>query len=208
MNQKIIFITSLILLFSLFTYSQEPDRKKNHDFWERVSVGGNLGLQFSAVTSIDISPEIMIRVVDQFHLGIGFSYDYLQSKAFFLDDTTQQFLDFKANVYGGRIFARYYLRSLFDNFLGNFFGHAEYEYLYYTTPYTPDRSGRYSDPFGNLYSKGRNVQEISSLFVGVGYEQPLSKRAFMDLLILYNINETYNSPYTNPVFRLGFGFRL
>ena len=49
---------------------------------------------------------------------------------------------------------------------------------------------------------------ISSLFLGVGYEQPISERAFMDIMVLYNINETYLSPYTNPVFRIGFGFRL
>jgi hypothetical protein len=139
---------------------------------------------------------------------VGFSYDYLEAKQYFLDDTTQQFLNFKANVYGGRIFARYYLRSLFDNFLGNFFAHAEYEYLYYTRPYTQDLTGNIIDPYGNTYRRGKDVQEINSLFVGVGYEQPFTERVFMDIMVLYNINETYASPYSNPVFRLGFGFRL
>jgi hypothetical protein len=106
------------------------------------------------------------------------------------------------------VFARYYLRSLFDNALGNIFAHAEYEYLYYTRPYTQDPNGPIYDPYGYTYRRGTDILEINSLFVGVGYEQPFSERAFMDIMVLYNINDTYMSPYSNPVFRLGFGFRL
>ncbi len=211
MKPKHILILCLIFLLSqlsLMLSGQESQVKKKQVFWNRVSVGGNLGLQFGTVTAIDVSPEVMIRVVDQFHLGVGFSYDYLQTKDYFWDDTNQKWLDFKANVYGGRFFARYYLRSLFNNFLGNFFAHAEYEYLYYSRPFIQDPNGTIVDPYGYTYRQGKDVMEISSLFVGVGYEQPISQRAFIDLLILYNLNETYNSPYSNPIFRLGFGFRL
>jgi len=171
-------------------------------------VGGNLGFQLGSATAIDISPEVMVRVVDQFHLGIGFSYDYLKYKNYFYDDTLKLYLPFKSNVYGGRIFARYYLRSLLDNFLGNLFVHAEYEYLYYVTPYKSDPSGQISDLFGYRYSYGKSAMEISSLFLGAGYEQPLSDRVYMDIIVLYNFNESYNSPYSNPVFRLGFGVKL
>jgi hypothetical protein len=211
MKYKHILILWMIVLLSqlsLLSSGQESQVKKKQDFWNRVSVGGNLGLQFGTVTAIDVSPEIMIRVVDQFHLGVGFSYDYLQTKDYFWDDTNQKWLDFKANVYGGRFFARYYLRSLFDNFLGNFFAHAEYEYLYYTRPFVQDPNGTIIDPYGYTYRQGKDVMEISSLYVGVGYEQPISQRVFIDLVVLYNLNETYQSPYSNPVFRLGFGFRL
>ena len=199
----------VFLLVSIFpVVAQNLTPKPKHEFWHRVSVGGNVGLQLGSITAIDVSPEVMVRVVDQFHLGLGFSYDYLRYKNYFWDDTTQQYLDFKSNVYGGRIFARYYLRSFLDNFLGNIFVHVEYEYLYYTRPYVSDANGRITDPYGYKYSKGKEVLEVNSLFVGAGYEQPLGDRAFLDILVLYNFNETYNSPYTNPVFRLGFGFRL
>ena len=211
MNRKYILILSLIIIFSqlsLPSSGQESQAAKKKEFWNNVSVGGNFGLQFGTLTAIDVSPEIMVRVVDQLHLGVGFSYDYLQTKDYFWDDSNQKWLDFKANVYGGRFFARYYLRSLFNNFLGNFFAHAEYEYLYYTRPFTQDPSGTIIDPYGYTYRRGTDVMDISSLFVGIGYEQPISQRFFIDLLILYNLNETYDSPYSNPLFRLGFGFRL
>ena len=208
MNRKNLLLLLLAFVICQGSFGQESQVQKKRDFWQRVSVGGNLGLQIGTVTSVNISPEVMIRVVDQLHLGLGFSYDYLQAKDYFWDDTTKQYLNFRADVYGGRVFARYYLRGLLDNFLGNFFGHIEYEYLYYTRPYTQDPAGRILDPYGYTYSRGKDVQEINSLFVGLGYEQPISERAFIDIIVLYNINETYNSPYSNPIFRLGFGIRL
>jgi len=209
-NMKLKLLSSLLLLILIsdVSFGQVSTTTKKQDAWERVSVGGNLGLQFGTVTAIDISPEVMVRVVDQLHLGVGFSYDYLQTKDYFWDSPNQNYLDYKANVFGGRFFARYYLRSIFDNFLGNFFAHAEYEYLYYTRPFIEDPTGTIIDPFGYTFRKGNDIMEVSSLFVGVGYEQPFSKKAFMDLMVLYNLNETYSSPYSNPIFRMGFGFRL
>ena len=208
MKRKPILLLLLFVLFSQISFGQEAQKKKNHDFWHRVSVGGNLGVEFGSITSISLSPEVMIRVVDQFHLGTGFSYDYIKSKNYFWDNPNQQYLDFKANVYGGRIFARYYLRSLLDNAFGNLFAHLEYEYLYYTRPFEQDPHGTIFDPYGYPYKRGKDILEISSLFIGVGYEQPITDWAFVDIIILYNVNETYTSPYSNPVFRLGFGFRL
>jgi hypothetical protein len=208
MNRKLILILSVILILSHISFAQESQKQKKHEFWQRVSVGGNLGLQFGTVTIINVSPEVVVRTVDQLYLGLGFTYNYLQANKYFWDDQNQQYLDYKANVWGGRIFARYYLRSLFDNFLGDFFAHAEYEYLYYTRPYTQDPLGKIYDPYGYTYKRGTDIQEINSLFIGGGYEQNLGTKAYMDIMFLFNINETYNSPYTNPVFRLGFGYRL
>ncbi len=208
MNRRPILIFLMIILLSQFSFGQESQKKKNHDFWHRVSVGGNLGVEFGTITSINVSPETMIRVVDQLHLGVGFSYDYLRAKHYFWDDPNQQYLDFKANVYGGRVFVRYYLRSILDNAFGNLFAHAEYEYLFYTRPFTQDPLGTIFDPYGYRYTRGKDILEINSLFIGVGYEQPITEWAFVDIIVLYNVNETYISPYSNPVFRLGFGFRL
>ena len=80
MKQKYCLIFTFIIILSslsLLSSGQESQVNKKKDFWNRVSVGGNFGLQFGTVTAIDVSPEVMIRVVDQLHLGVGFSYDYL-----------------------------------------------------------------------------------------------------------------------------------
>ena len=100
---------------------QESTTAKKHEFWHRISVGGNLGFQVGSITGIVLSPEAKIRVVDQLHLGVGFNYMYIKYKDYYYDLQTKEYLDFKSNVYGGRFFVRYYLASLFDNALENYY---------------------------------------------------------------------------------------
>ncbi|MCX6248306.1 MAG: hypothetical protein NTW10_11285 [Bacteroidetes bacterium] len=208
MNRKSIRLILLGLLLSQLSFAQESQDQKKQNFWNRVSVGGNLGVQFGTVSAINISPEVVFRAVDQLHIGLGFSYNYVQANKYFFDTVSREYINYKENIWGGRIFARYYLRSLFDNFLGDFFVHAEYEYLYYTMPYRQDPRGTIFDPYNYPYSRGKSTWEINSLFLGGGYEQSLGSKAYMDILILYNFNETYYSPYSNPLFRIGFGAHL
>ncbi|MBC8315639.1 MAG: hypothetical protein ISR57_05540 [Bacteroidales bacterium] len=178
------------------------------NFWRRISVGGNIGFQFGTVTGFTISPEVRIRTIDQLYVGLGFIYQYFRVNDYFYDNTDQEWVSYSTNTFGGRIFLRYYLNSLFDNWIGNFFAHAEYEYLYYIIPFIYDPLGRYQDYRGFRYSKGRDMLEIHSVFIGGGYHQLVTNRVFVDFLILFNLNDTPISPYTNPVFRLGVGVSL
>lgn len=91
-----------------------------------------------------------------------------------------QYYNFKTNVYGGRIFTRY----LFTDYL---FGHVEYEYL-------------------NLeaFDFRRRRVDVGSLMAGAGYIQRFSERAGMVAMLLYNFTESVYTPYTNPIFRIGF----
>jgi len=184
---------------SLSSKPRKPD-----SFWRRVAVGGDVGFQFGNVTGINIAPEVRIRTIDQLHVGFRFIYQYYRYKHYFVDTKSNEYRDFKSSVYGGGIYLRYYLSSLFDNFLGNLFAHTEYEYLTYTRPFTEcdPSEGSISDGY-YWYRPGKQTIEVNSLFVGGGYRQPIGNRVSMELLLLYNINESYNSPYSNPVFRLG-----
>jgi hypothetical protein len=85
---------------------------------------------------------------------------------------------------------------------------VEYEYQYYTRPYRFSPGGYIFDPYGNPYIPGKEGVDINSFFVGGGYHQPIGNKAFMDFLLLFNLNESYDSPYSNPIFRLGFGVGL
>ena len=209
----------LLILISLFVYlasamaqdtipSLSAKPRDPDNFWRRVAVGGNLGFQFGSVTGITISPELRLRTVDQLFVGFRFIYQYYNYKNYFWDDDKKEYVGYESNVYGGGIYLRYCLSSLFNNFLGNLFAHVEYEYLCYTRPYTSSMGGHIYDPYWNPYIPGTQVVEVNSIFVGGGYRQPISNRVSMDLLILYNLNDSYNSPYTNPIFRLGVGVGL
>ena len=210
-----------ILLFLIFTWLFLPAlaqdsipslsaKPRNPDsFWRRLSVGGNLGFQFGSVTGITVSPEVAIRTVDQLHVGIRLQYQYYNFKNYFLNLDNGELLSYESSVYGGGVYLRYYLYSLFPrNFLGNFFAHVEYEYLTYSRPYTLTYGGHIIDPYGNPYEPGKQQVEINSLFVGGGYHQPIGNRVFLDLMLLFNLNDSYNSPYSNPIFRIGVGVGL
>jgi len=178
------------------------------NFWRRMAVGGNVGFQFGTVTGIMLSPEVRVRTVDQLYVGLGFTYQYFLYRDYYWDDVNKNYLDFSSNVYGGRIYLRYYLRSIFSNWLGNIFAHAEYEYLAYVEPYHYDPLGRIYDPYNNRLSPGNTTISYNSVLVGAGYSQPIGGRVFMDVILLFNLNNSYYSPYSNPVFRIGVGVGL
>lgn len=94
------------------------------------------------------------------------------------------FVNYSTNIYGGGPFAQFY-------FLENFIAHAEYEIL---------NLDDFRDPSERV--------NIESIFVGGGYRSMIGGNSFFSILLLYNLNETYNSPYANPVFRIGFGIGL
>ncbi len=211
-SKPVLFVALFLIFQGAFaqdtipSLSSKPQRPDN--FWRRVSVGGNLGFQLGSVSGITLSPEVRIRTVDQLTVGLRFIYQYYYNKNYFYDTETAQELPYKSNVYGGGVFLRYYLSSLFDGFVGNIFAHVEYEYLSFVQPYLMSPIGKIIDPYGNTYIRGNNTVEVNSIFVGGGYRQPISNRVSMDLLILFNLNDTYNSPYSNPIFRLGVGVGL
>ena len=86
---------------------------------------------------------------------------------------------FTSNMYGGGVYTQYY-------FLRYLVAHAEYEIL-------------------NLDSREPPFERtnIHSIFVGGGLSQRAG-RGFFNVLILYNLNETFNSPYANPYLTIGF----
>lgn len=88
--------------------------------------------------------------------------------------------DLSTSIYGGRLFARY-------NFTDYLFGHGEYEVLNLVTPYSLN---------------GRT--NLTSIFVGGGYRQRLGSNSFLNIMGLWNINDSEYSIYRNPIIRMGF----
>ncbi|MFC2101681.1 hypothetical protein ACFLS7_01680 [Bacteroidota bacterium] len=234
MPSKTLILIICILALSTPLYSQNPDSitvipmatskndtvqpvrkaatgqrvKRPNSFWRRVALGGNIGFQFGTVTGFNISPEVRVRAVDQLYVGVGFIYQYFRVTDYYYDWDNKEFVNYSANTFGGKIFLRYYLRSLFEGWAGDFFAHTEYEYLNYILPFEQDPTGPIEDPYQNRYVKGTDHLEVHSIFVGGGYSQPISNRVFIDLLVMFNLNDSPSSPYTNPVFRLGVGVGL
>ncbi len=117
---KLIFKISIVLfcIGCLNSVAQDSTMIRKHppkkNFWDKVFIGGNLGIQFGTVTFADVSPLVGYKFTEKISAGIGATYQYYHYK--------DRYYDFETDVYGGRVFARY-------NFTDYLFGHAEYEHL-------------------------------------------------------------------------------
>lgn len=154
--------------------------KKSSGFQlDRVVMGGSFGAQFGNITLVDLSPTIGYRFTDNLIAGFGVRYIYYEERIF--SNT------FKTNVYGGNIFSQY-------SFLENLLAHVEVEALN-----LEDIS---------VFTRETRRIWINSVFVGGGYQAPIGGNSFVNLLLLFNLTETENSPYSNPILRINFGFGL
>lgn len=169
---------------------------------------GIVGFQFGTITLIEASPLAGYKITPAFAAGLGATYQYSNYRDFYLNTENETLVNRTINILGGRLFTRYYLSKWLEGILNGLFAHAEYEFLTYKRNFVLDANGKYVDRFGYPYSKGEENIRVPGLLVGGGLNQPLGKSAYASILILYNLNETRNTPYKNPVFRIGFGFGL
>jgi hypothetical protein len=186
---KRLFLTFLSLLFLLSLTLSAQDtvykpikKKKGHDFLQRTDFGGYLGASFGDVIAVNISPVATYHVTKNFHAGIGLTYQYYKQNI-------PGYPDYSTSAYGGSLFARYFIwRDLF----------AHIEYAPLCLDHYFDEVGRWlNGPFW-----------IHDFYIGGGYRQMVGGKAYMSLMLLWNVNETINSPYSNPIIRIGFGVGL
>lgn len=150
-------------------------------FWDRFYTGGGIGLQFGSQTFINISPLLGYRLTEKFSAGVSVTYLYYKYKA------QNPAYSYSSNTYGGSVFSRYLI-------LENLFAHVEYELLRL-------------DVRDNV-SRLLGTKDIVSVLVGGGYRQMLGERSSINLMLLYNLNESTYSPYQNPIIRLSFGIGI
>lgn len=174
----------ILLLFfvisGLILYSQEDkSSNKNNKLLDKLYFGGNFGMQFGNETFIDFSPLVGIRLSEKLSVGTGLIYNYYSDK----------YNNYSTNIYGGRAFTRYYV-------LENVFLHTEFEAL--------SLESKYFD----YLQKYQNVNRFwsNNYLVGGGYFYKIGNRSGVSLMILFNLNESANSLYNNPIFRMGFVF--
>jgi len=197
---KKLFLLLLLWPF-LFNQSASAQGELDHaDSWtDRFFFGGNIGMQFGSMTLFDISPLVGYRLTNNIAVGVGVTYKYFRYKDFYsitLGGQTRYY-DYKANILGGSLFSRYYLTSESYDFMNNIFLHAEYEYLDFS------HDAYYLNSLGTDVEVVKENRGISSVFVGGGLRQPLAKKLYLELMVLWNLNESIYSPYENPIIRIG-----
>ncbi len=164
----------LLVFLPNIVFSQGAIEKQSR-LSDKVFFGGGLGLQFGSITAVDISPMIGYKPYTNWFIGIKGNYQYYNNNTY--HQSTQ--------IYGGSLFTTY---ILFENVAL----YAEYEAL--------SLESVYFDP-SQLQSKNQRFW-VHTPLVGGGFAQSLGQRSKLLILILWNLNETYYSPYSNPIIRL------
>lgn len=182
---KKLFALSIFLTISYSAIAQLPLREREENdtgerFADRLFIGGGLGLQFGTSTYIEIAPIIGYKLTERLSAGLGLKYIYYKLKY----SSTQSY---STNIYGGGPFVRF-------NVIEGLFLHAEYEVLNLEVP--------------DIYYREYVRKNITSVFLGGGYRQMIGNSSSLDLLLLFNVNESMYTPYPNPVIRIGFSFGL
>ncbi|NOZ47886.1 MAG: hypothetical protein GXO79_14080 [Chlorobi bacterium] len=169
----------LILLLSGYVNKSVSQNSNNKNWSEKLVFGGNMGFQFGSETRIDISPEVGYKTTDKLIVGAGITYQYYNWKLY----------NYSTSLYGGKLFSKY---SVFKNI----FAQVEYEVLSLETSVFDIQ---------NIHL-GTNRYWINSVFIGGGFRQSIGNNLAFVATVLWNINESPDSPYSNPIIRFGFVF--
>lgn len=170
-------------LFLSRTYSQEEDysrppenkSKPEKGKWtERLVIGGGAGAQFGNETYISLMPKVGYYFTEKVLAGVGFTYIYNRVN---LTNIYGSGGVFETSIYGGSAFGQYFL-------LENLFAHIEPEFLNYESY--------------NSNTQGTERIWLGSYFIGGGWRQAISKKGFIQIELLYNLNYRENSPYSSP----------
>ena len=143
-------------------------------------------------TNIELAPQIGYHLTDRWSLGIGPHYIYYENNDFFSP------VNFSTHIYGGKIFSRLNLIQDAGEFLpiylfDELFFHAEYELLslenqHFNAPSFPSEGRFWADYY----------------YVGVGINQRVSMNSSYFIVLLWNLNDSIYSIYSNPTYRVGF----
>ncbi len=153
----------------------------------------------SGVTNIGITPILGYRITDDFSAGIGFGYQYLHVKDYYLVTTSltgpSERRPLNAHIYSPSVWARYVIWN-------NIFAHAEYEHN--ITSYKEYINNTLVDP---PYEERKVNLSVPCMLLGGGLRQPVGARSSFVFMVLYDVLQNEYSPYRNTIaIRFGFNY--
>ncbi len=155
------------------TTSTTNETKKGFNS-SRLFFGGDLGFQFGSYTIINFSPLIGYRLTERWAIGTQIKYNFIQIKA----------LNVSTSIYGTSVFATYNLNK-------NFFLRNEFEWLSLESKY-----------FNYIIYPEHERFSLYNIYLGGGYRTPIGQRSYLNLMLLWNINDSHLNPYENPIIRV------
>lgn len=184
-------------LFAQYDYPGEENNntkpaKKGKYASSKLFFGGNVGLWFGSVTSIELDPILGYMITPRLSAGGGPMYMYYKQSNYY-----------ETSIYGGKVFGQFIVfKDLQKNIkinLGDIFLYAENEEL--------NVDPLYYDPISNLYfTKKDNRRWADITLLGFGMKYSLGQKAAVSIFVLWDISQNPDYSYQNPDIRLGFSF--
>lgn len=177
----------LLALYSMQALAQEemPSRKG------KIFFIPELWLSFGSRTYIELGPLVGYHVNDRLSVGLGPHYIYQSQRA------TPYYPAYETHTWGIKSFGRFALLTNAEQFLpiklfSDLFVHVEYEALSLDGSY-------YGSP-----SLEQDRIWYHALLVGGGFNQRVGMYNSVSFMVLWDVNGTASTPYSNPIFRIGF----
>ena len=186
MKQFSFIIIFLVLPFTVsaqFIADEEPEYASDTipKFTDKLFFGGNLGLMFGSYTYINISPIVGYQVKPSLAVGVGVVYEYVKDNRFVN-------YNFETTIWGGKLFVQTVVLDFLILYAENNFLSLERQYY---------------DAKNNYPETGRFFLNVP--WVGGGIFQKAGNGGVY-LMILFNLNTSMNSPYSDYEFRIGINF--
>jgi hypothetical protein len=180
-------IILIILNSSVASIDGQNVRQEVPPLRERMFFGGSFGLQFGTLTNIQVAPIVGLWVLPRLAVAAGPDFTYYK---YYDDETT---------MYGAKGYAQFVILKDLNNVLPvgihtGIFIHLEDELLslesadWQVPPYASDRF------------------TVNTLLLGGGLSQQLGRRSFMNIMILWALQDSGYPIYDNPEIRISFNF--
>lgn len=185
--------SSVLILTFLFVSNVTKAQDDEEVTWrDRLFFGGNISLSVGTITAIQVAPLAGYRLTPRWSAGLGINYEYYKSSGRYFGSIPVN--AYSTSIYGANVFTNYVFLKNFPTDGLSLLAQTEYEALSLEKKY-----------FKDYTSDGRFV--LNSFFVGGGIRQRMGRRSSINILLLWNLNETQYSPYyNNPIIKFNFIF--
>lgn len=185
----------VVIILILFTVSVNIYAQENKKLLWGFSASADFGRYNDR---IGIEPNIAYQILPKTYLGIGGAVLYYNTENTVYDvaenNVTQTGVKDRVWYFGGSSFLQFVPFENKETFVKNMFLQTSIEALF--------GNGKYKSN-GNTYSY---TTENYTPFVSIGYKQPLSEKMSLNILLAFKLNDENDSPYKNPVIRVGVQF--
>jgi hypothetical protein len=178
----------LILTTSLSAVSAQSVREEAPPLKERLFFGGNIGLQFGTITDIQVAPVVGLWVLPRLAVALGPDYHFFK------------YQNLQTNIYGGKAYLEFVIFQNINKFIPmgsntGIFIHIEDELLSLESAFWKEQ---------NTYTSERFY--INTILAGPGLSQQIGRRASLNIMFLWALNDSGYGIYGNPDIRVSFTF--